>query len=87
MLITLKTYDLLLAKRFKKTEESTKEVTDASDKTLLQTVSSVIELMAKRESPGELFGRTVAIALDDMSKKIRMQAQLEIQQVLLKYTD
>lgn len=40
-----------------------------------------------RETMGDAFGRTVAIALDRLGGKVQMQAQVEIMQVLLKYAE
>lgn len=45
----------------------------------------LLEVLSKSESAGEAFGRTVAIELDKMQTKERLAAQIEIQQVLLKY--
>jgi hypothetical protein len=36
---------------------------------------------------GEAFGRTVSIALDRLSGKTQIQAQLEIMHVLLKFAE
>ena len=68
-----------LAKRAKKIKTKV-ERADEIDSLLL-------EMLAKKESDGEAFGRTVAIALDEMQAKPRMQAKIEIQQVLLKYVE
>ena len=73
-----------LAKKAKKTKS---EKVDEIDLKLLEAVGSIGESLAKKESAGGAFGRVVATALDEMSKKKRMEAQLKIQQILLEYID
>uniref|UniRef100_A0A914CGD3 MADF domain-containing protein n=1 Tax=Acrobeloides nanus TaxID=290746 RepID=A0A914CGD3_9BILA len=57
------------------------------DLKLLEAIGSIGESLSKNESAGEAFGRTVAIALNEMPLKKRLEAQLKIQQILLDYTD
>lgn len=66
-----------LAKRAKKSKKD--EKAGETDKLLL-------EALEKKESVGETFGRTIAADLDKMEPKDRLAAQIEIQQVILKYT-
>jgi hypothetical protein len=49
--------------------------------------SSLFEVPRKTESLGEAFGRTVGIALNRLTGKTQMKAQVEIMEVLLKYTE
>ena len=73
----------ILAKRAKKS--TVKDESAKIDMKLLETIGLIGESLSKNESAGEAFGRTVAIALDDMLPKERMEAQLKSQQILLDY--
>jgi hypothetical protein len=54
---------------------------------LLEVISSIGDLLSKKESTGDAFGRIVATAIDRLEPKKQLKVQLNIQQILLEYTD
>lgn len=63
------------------------DVAENVDAQMLEVIGSISHKMAKSESAGEAFGKIVAIALDGLAPKKRMEAQLKIQQILFDFTE
>jgi hypothetical protein len=47
----------------------------------------LLKALTKKESSGEAFAHTVAIALDRLPPKKQIEAQIKIQTVLLEYVE